>query len=84
MRPKRGRAIFWCNITPDGRADERTIHAGEAVKSKSSKFARRILSTNSIDEKTGNKFTIEKKAESKSKLGVETKKYGLNIWICEE
>ena len=88
VRPKRGRAVFWCNITPDGKADPRTIHAGEAVKSNSIKVERRSLSTNFINEKIENKCrvggTIEKKIEPRSSLKVGTKKYGLNIWICEE
>ena len=29
--PRRGRALVWSNYTPDGRRDNRTLHAGEAV-----------------------------------------------------
>ena len=32
VRPKKGRAVLWSNVTTDGLPDPRTIHAGEPVK----------------------------------------------------
>jgi hypothetical protein len=88
VKPKRGRAVLWCNITPDGRADPRTIHAGEAVKSKSAEAAIKSSCTNTINDNERNECqpgeSRKEIIESKSKRKVETKKYGLNIWVCEE
>jgi len=87
VKPKRGRAVLWCNITPDGKADPRTIHAGEAVKSNSAEAAIKSSCTNTINDERkecqpgGSRKKI---IESKVKRKVETKKYGLNIWVCEE
>ena len=84
VKPQRGRAVLWSNITPDGKADSRTIHAGEAVKSNPVEPPSLTLCTkNMISECSQgeiNKTIIESRSERK----VETKKYGLNIWICEE
>jgi hypothetical protein len=88
VKPKRGRAVLWCNITPDGKADSRTIHAGEAVTSKWTEAAIRNSCTNNISNEDENERqpdeSRKKIVESRSKRQVETKKYGLNIWVCEE
>lgn len=82
VKPKRGRAVLWCNITPDGKADSRTIHAGEAVKSNSGSCMENINDKDKNEcQPDGNRG---KSIESRSERNVETKKYGLNIWVCEE
>jgi prolyl 4-hydroxylase len=32
VKPKKGRAVLWSNITPEGLPEPRTIHAGESVQ----------------------------------------------------
>jgi len=87
VKPKRGRAVLWCNITPDGKPDPKTIHAGESVNSSN------IIGNdngdgdghNTSDFHQGNKESVYLKMKcSEDKGEVGTKKYGLNIWICEE
>lgn len=39
VRPERGRAVIWSNVTSNGQADSRTIHAGEPVIAVPSKDA---------------------------------------------
>jgi hypothetical protein len=86
VRPKRGRAVLWCNITSDGKADARTIHAGEAVKVNLPEVTPTISCA--IKSKDSSEFQPSEigktSIQSESKDYFETKKYGLNIWICEE
>lgn len=89
VKPQRGRAVLWCNITPDGKPDSRTIHAGEAVKSVSSESPPKTscAKKNSVaNECSPGKSTNSELVQPKSKDSkkVQTTKYGLNIWICEE
>ena len=85
VKPKRGRAVLWCNITQDGQPDSRTIHAGEAVISKKAEeeAPRPVTPTSAL--KAGSTECSQQGGSSrKSKETTDTKKYGLNIWICEE
>ena len=82
VRPKRGRAVLWCNITQDGKADSRTIHAGEAVNVVDAKSCNDSAKACS-DGKCGEGEHVGGNTQ-RSKNESETTKYGLNIWICEE
>ncbi len=68
VRPKRGRAVVFGNVTRAGLPDPRTIHAGETVidNTKKDTQAARVKG--------------EKKTKGKPAAPV---KYGLNIWMCE-
>ncbi len=89
VKPQRGRAVLWCNITPDGKPDSRTIHAGEAVKSLSSESPSKtscakeisVASECSLGKSSSNEL-VQPKSKDSEKL--QTTKYGLNIWVCEE
>ncbi len=89
VKPQRGRAVLWCNITPDGKADSRTIHAGEAVKSPSMEASansscakKSTVVKMSSPRKSSCKTVVESRPQGSKKA--KTTKYGLNIWICEE
>ncbi len=86
VKPKRGRAVLWCNITQDGQPDSRTIHAGEAVRSKKADETPRPVTPSSSASKADDseRSQVGSKRNMKSKITAGTKKYGLNIWICEE
>ena len=89
VKPQRGRAVLWCNITPDGKPDSRTIHAGEAVKALSSERTSQTscAKKNSVaNECSPGNSSSNELVQPKSKDGkkVQTTKYGLNIWVCEE
>ena len=70
VRPVRGRAVLWSNVTEDGQPDERTIHAGEAVVDN-----RKVAAASD---------TTVKGSTKRSQRDADLVKYGLNIWICEE
>lgn len=72
VQPQRGRAVLWSNVTSDGQADPRTIHAGEPVKT---------ILEGSASKSDGRKRI---KKEGGNDGSGEAMKYGLNIWICEE
>ena len=86
VKPKRGRAVLWCNITQDGQPDSRTIHAGEAVISKKAEeeVPRPVTPTTSTSKADSSECSQKDGSSRKSKKTTDTKKYGLNIWICEE
>ena len=39
IRPKKGMAVMWCNVTKDGYPDPRLVHSGEAIKTDALKYA---------------------------------------------
>ena len=86
VKPKRGRAVLWCNITQDGQPDSRTIHAGEAVIAKKADDAPTSPATPPCASKTNSSECSQdgSRKSLKSNTATGTKKYGLNIWICEE
>ncbi|KAL3920897.1 MAG: hypothetical protein SGILL_003030 [Bacillariaceae sp.] len=73
VKPIRGRAVLWSNVTEDGQPDDRTIHAGEAVTD---------------DGKGATCASQSEKGKKEEKTFIQKDedlvKYGLNIWICEE
>ncbi|KAL3912119.1 MAG: hypothetical protein SGARI_001318 [Bacillariaceae sp.] len=87
VKPKRGRAVLWSNVTEDGQPDERTIHAGETVID-NSRSRSRCCKPEATDDgnddgaaaKKGKRGKKNKQEEEQQQLV----KYGLNIWICEE
>lgn len=73
VRPKRGRAVLWSNVTKDGYPDARTIHAGEPVKDNRA-------GNNTLPSQTNNRPTKGGREKQSTPAVV---KYGLNIWMCE-
>ena len=97
VKPKRGRAVLWSNIGIGGKPDPKTIHAGETVISttrsscsnggnSNSNSNSNSNINNSSDSHQGNneKDDIQIKYIGEGKGEAGTKKYGLNIWVCEE
>ena len=73
--------MLWSNITSDGKADQKIIHAGEAVKMYAIADATRSTNIDSNDKNNvechqGNNGNNS--IETKCKGEVTTKKYGLN------
>ncbi len=42
VRPRKGMALMWCNVTKDGEPDPRLVHSGETIKSDAIKYAMNI------------------------------------------
>jgi hypothetical protein len=87
IQPVQGRAVLFCNITPDGLPDARTIHAGLPP----------IIPPPPRLESAGGGGGFSKTKNKKKRRGkknydssgddqhhFEINKYGLNIWMCED
>ena len=86
MKPVRGRAVLWSNITADGEAEKNTIHAGEAVSISATAVSSNISEgkkSNDCHQGNINNTGDQSITTTKDDAGTSTKKYGLNIWICE-
>lgn len=68
VKPKRGRAVLFCNIDKHGMPDPRTVHSGEEV----------LQTSHNVDKKQ----TQESKDDGA--LNDPNVKYGINIWACED
>jgi 2OG-Fe(II) oxygenase superfamily len=77
IQPVQGRAVLFCNITPGGLPDARTIHAGLPPIA----VVPPALGGDGIAKK---KKKGGKKNHGSDQHHFAVNKYGLNIWMCED